>query len=134
MLFISLQGVSYVFGRCGIQMSQATSTKFSMLYKHNYGKLFWKFGDHSFNLSFVHGPSWLRVLEFIHRYGVIFTFWKKKFKRSLWGHAWCQRNILYWRLKVSGLSSLGLAGVPRHTQILADQLTLFQPGGQIMQT
>ena len=43
-------------------------------------KLFWKFGDHSFNFSFVHGPSWLRVLESIHRYGVIFTFWKKKSK------------------------------------------------------
>ena len=25
---------------CGIQMSQATPTKFSMLFKHNYGKLF----------------------------------------------------------------------------------------------
>ena len=75
-----VQGVLYVFGRflksgCGIQISQATPTKFSMLFKHNYGKLFWKFGDHSFNFSFVHGPSWLRVLESIHRYGVIFTFW-----------------------------------------------------------
>ena len=29
----------------------------------------------------------------------------------------------------SGLSSLGVPGVPVHTQILADQLTLFQPGG-----
>ena len=65
---------------CGSQMSQATPTKFSMLFKHNYGKLFWKFGDHSFNFTFVHGPSWLRVLESIHRYGVIFTFWKKKSK------------------------------------------------------
>ena len=51
---------------CGIQMSQATPTKFSMPFKHNYGKLSWKFGDHSFNFSFVHGPSWLRVLESIH--------------------------------------------------------------------
>jgi len=25
---------------CGSQMSQATPTKFSMLFKHNYGKLF----------------------------------------------------------------------------------------------
>ena len=24
----------------------------------------------------------------------------KHFKRSLWGHAWCQKNILYWLLKV----------------------------------
>ena len=62
---------------CGIQMSQATPTKFSMLFKHNYGKLSWKFGDHSLNFSFVHGPSWLRILESIHRYGVIFTFCKK---------------------------------------------------------
>ena len=29
----------------------------------------------------------------------------------------------------AGLSSLGLPGVPWHTQILADQLTLFQQGG-----
>ena len=29
----------------------------------------------------------------------------------------------------SGLLSLGVPGVPWHTQILADQLTLFQPRG-----
>ena len=29
----------------------------------------------------------------------------------------------------AGLSSLGVPGVPWHTQILADHLTLFQPGG-----
>ena len=29
----------------------------------------------------------------------------------------------------AGLSSLGVPGVPWHTQILADRLTLFQPGG-----
>ena len=29
----------------------------------------------------------------------------------------------------TGLSSLGVPGVPWHTQILADQLTLFRPGG-----
>ena len=32
-------------------------------------------------------------------------------------------------LTEAGLSSLGVPGVPWHTQILADQLTLFQPGG-----
>ena len=32
-------------------------------------------------------------------------------------------------MPMSGLSSLGVPGVPWHTQILADQLTLFQPGG-----
>ena len=31
-------------------------------------------------------------------------------------------------LKYAGLSSLGVPGVPWHTHILADQLTLFQPG------
>ena len=30
---------------------------------------------------------------------------------------------------LAGLSSLGVPGVPWHTLILADQLTLFQPGG-----
>ena len=29
----------------------------------------------------------------------------------------------------AGPSSLGVPGVPGHTQILADQLTLYQPGG-----
>ena len=29
----------------------------------------------------------------------------------------------------AGVSSLGVPGLPRHTQILVDQLTLFQPGG-----
>ena len=32
----------------------------------------------------------------------------------------------------SGLSSLGVPGVPWNPQILAYQLTLSQPGGQIM--
>ena len=31
-------------------------------------------------------------------------------------------------IQTAGLSSLGVPGVPWHTQILADQLTLFQPG------
>jgi hypothetical protein len=30
----------------------------------------------------------------------------------------------------AGLSSLDVPGVPWHTQILADQLTLFEPGGK----
>ena len=33
-----------------------------------------------FPLSILHGPSWFRVLEFIH--------------------PWCQKNILFWLLKV----------------------------------
>ena len=65
---------------CGIQMSQVTPIKFSMLFKHIYGKRFWKFGDHCFNISLFHGPSWSRVLDSIHRYGVILTFLEKKFK------------------------------------------------------
>ena len=31
---------------------------------------------------------------------------------------------------ITGLSSLGVLGVPWHPQILADQLTLSQPGGE----
>ena len=42
---------------CGIQVSQATPTKSSMLFKHTYGKNFWIFGDLSFNYFFVHGLS-----------------------------------------------------------------------------
>ena len=43
-------------------------------------------------------------------------------------------NISPWlkmliNLATAGLSSLGVPGVPWHTQILADQLTLFQPRG-----
>ena len=33
--------------------------------------------------------------------------------------------------KVPGLSSLGVPGLPLHPQILADQLTLSQPGGTL---
>ena len=44
------------------------------------------------------------------------------------------RNYLVAFKFTVGLSSLGVPGVPWHTQILADQLTLFQPGGQIMPT
>ena len=40
------------------------------------------------------------------------------------------KHILHtMKLHSAGLSSLGVPGVPWHTQILADQLTLFQPGG-----
>ena len=34
-----------------------------------------------------------------------------------------------WPICISGVSSLGVPGVPWHPQILADQLTLSQPGG-----
>ena len=37
--------------------------------------------------------------------------------------------IQYCRYLFAGLSSLVMPGVPWHTQILAGQLTLFQPGG-----
>jgi hypothetical protein len=43
-----------------------------------------------------------------------------------------RRHFFYIKLgpkTEAGLSSLGVLGVPWHTQILADQLTLFQPGG-----
>ena len=70
-----------------------------MLFKHNYGKLFWKFGVHSFNFSFVHGLSWSRVLESIHRYDIIFTFWKKN-QRVIEKPWLMSKDILYWLLKV----------------------------------
>ena len=38
-------------------------------------------------------------------------------------------RVSHFPLYISGPSSLGVPGVPWHTQILADQLTLFQPGG-----
>ena len=38
-------------------------------------------------------------------------------------------NNLIFIIYVPGVSSLGVPGVPWHTQILADQLILFQPGG-----
>ena len=39
------------------------------------------------------------------------------------------RRTQFGHIHMTGLSSLGVPGVPRHTQILEDQLTLFQPGG-----
>ena len=44
------------------------------------------------------------------------------------------QRAAYWCRYRTGLLSLGVQGVPWHTQILADQLTLFQGGGQIMPT
>ena len=40
----------------------------------------------------------------------------------------CTCNAFF-HIPTAGLSFLGVPGVPWHTQILADQLTLFQPGG-----
>ena len=49
---------------------------------------------------------------------------------KVWDNSWLARFL---KIDESsggpGLSSLGVPGVPWHTQILADQLTLFQPGG-----
>ena len=45
--------------------------------------------------------------------------------------SWRVENMdnLRWVVFITGPSSLGVPGVPWYTQILADQLTLFQPGG-----
>ena len=43
-----------------------------------------------------------------------------------------RRSEIFVNIHITGVSSLEVPGVPWHTQILADQLTLFQPGGQIM--
>jgi hypothetical protein len=37
---------------------------------------------------------------------------------------------MWWAAQWAGLSSLGVPGVPWHPQILGDQLTLSQPGGE----
>ena len=53
---------------------------------------------------------------------------KKKIK-------YCPGHDIFWvdfektMSRTADLSSLGVPGVPWHTQILADQLTLFKPGG-----
>ena len=50
---------------------------------------------------------------------------KFTFKYPTWTRQIFQIVTIY----SSGLSSLGVPSVPWHTHILADQLTLFQPGG-----
>ena len=103
-------------------MSQATPTNFSMLFYHNYGKGFWKFGDHSFNFSFVHGPSWLRVLESIHRNGVIFTFCKKNSK----GHCEAMLDVKkYTLLTFKGICMIFFTGIKK--KILSHPVTSKQP-------
>ena len=49
-------------------------------------------------------------------------------------HLAIQHLLKLVNLQYTGVSSLGVPGVPWHTQILADRLTLFQTGGQIMPT
>ena len=61
-----LQGVPKVSGRffkngCGIQISQATPTKFAMLFEPNYGKLFWKFGDLASIWTFLIKGIWVHT-------------------------------------------------------------------------
>ena len=62
--------------------------------------------------------------------------WAKTAQNRLRQHALTQRSIRVSESTTSlwdstpGLSSLGVPGVPWHTQILVDQLTLFQPGAR----
>ena len=57
----------------------------------------------------------------------------KPYLQKLWWFQIKNQSSIFLRYLLnnvkSGLSSLGVPGVPWHTQILADQLTLFQPGG-----
>ena len=48
---------------------------------------------------------------------------------KIWDTFLVSLRLLKIYICTTGLSSLGVPGVPGHTQILADQLTLFQPGG-----
>ena len=68
---------------------------------------------------------WLLSHFFIKR--KIVSFWKKVIKNE---KSLTTEENKFWAYP-AGLSSLGVPGVPWHTQILADQLTLFQPGGTI---
>ena len=52
-----------------------------------------------------------------------FHFWRLKKRSYVVYHVTLAQPLR------PGPSSLGVPGVPWHTQILADQLTLFQPGG-----
>ena len=59
-----------------------------------------------------------------------------KYTRSQVGHLISKKGrgcLLYVHCTI-GVSSLRVPGVPCHPQILADKLTLSQPGGQIMPT
>ena len=59
---------------------------------------------------------------------------RKSHRLSLSISTRCRHNLVYFDYHYmsdtySGLSSLGVPGVPWQTQYFADQLTLFQPGG-----
>ena len=69
-------------------MSQAMSTKFSMLFMHTYGKIYWKFGCHSSNYFFVHGLSVPGYWEAINTVCTLVF----KSRRSLWDHGWCHKK------------------------------------------
>ena len=58
--------------------------------------------------------------------GILFYIFNL-YKNTLWVLAMVLNSSKH--MHDSGLSSLGVPGVPWHTQYLADQLTLFQPGG-----
>ena len=70
-------------------MSQATPTKFSMLFKHYMAN----FSENLVTIPSIFPLSMalldLRILQSIHRYGVIFNFWKKKSK----GHCEAMFNV-----------------------------------------
>ena len=57
-----------------------------------------------------------------------FVTFSRQFLASTWQLSYLSR-VRPLPVQNSGVSSLGVPGVPRHPQILEDQLTLSQPGG-----
>ena len=83
----------YLGDGCGIQMSQATPTKFSVLFKHTYSKLFWKFGGQFFLCPW---PYCATVLEAINRYGVKTAFYSLKVGSHCEGMFDVTKNLFHW--------------------------------------
>ena len=78
----------------------------------------WIFSDRV-HLASWHGGIFLRLSDLYEVRGSMIPL---KGRRKVWK----SKGVSKGEFKNSGPSSLG---VPGHTQILADQLTLFQPGG-----
>ena len=75
--------------------------------------------------------EWGKISVFVHAQGMKTVqaggWWVRKWQNLVHVVVECPLTALPF-LFYKGLSSLGVPGVPWHTQILADQLTLFQPG------
>ena len=73
--------------------------------------------------------NWLYLLCLCKQYFRWFCRWKGRRNENAFYLEWTLIHIYQDMIPYTGVSSLGVSGVPWHTQILVDQLTLFQPGG-----